>query len=191
MVSQTLAILLLALSALTTTHCYVCVNIARRSSMVWATGQPILAMGRTIRMKIRDDTVRAAEAERARKEEEARLAAEAAADPEPGPCIECGDHATYWDGMVTFACTKCGHEWGIEEAKAAAEESVTRDVNGAELSNGDQVVLIKDLAGGRLKKGLKVKIRLGDFGDNHDLQTTIPSQGTYALKSEFVKKGSQ
>ena len=138
-----------------------------------------------------DDTARAAAAEAARAEEEARLAAEAAADPEPGPCIECGDEATYWDGMVTFACTNCGHEWGFEEAKAAAEQGITRDINGVEINNGDQVVLVKDLAGGKLKKGLKVKVRLGDFGDNHDLEATIPSKGTYALKSEFVKKGSQ
>ena len=34
----------------------------------------------------------------------------------------------------------------------------------------------------------QVKVRLGDFGDNHDLQATIPSKGTYALKSEFVRK---
>ena len=152
---------------------------------------PRSAMARPVVMKIRDDTARAAQAAAEREAEEARLAAEAAADPEPGPCIECGDEATYWDGMVTFACTRCGHEWGIEEAKAAAEENITRDVNGTELNNNDQVVLIKDLAGGKLKKGLKVKIRLGDFGDGHDLEATIPSQGTYALKSQFVKKGSQ
>ena len=46
----------------------------------------------------------------------------AAADPEPGPCVTCGDTGTYWDGMVTFACTSCGHEWGIEEAISPADE---------------------------------------------------------------------
>lgn len=111
-------------------------------------------------MKVRDDTTKSAEAESAREAEAARLAAEADADPEPGPCIACGDAGTYWDGMVTFACTSCGHEWGIEEAKAAEEELITRDVNGAELKNGDQVVLTKDLAKGSLKKGLKVRSRL-------------------------------
>eukprot|EP00964_Phaeocystis_antarctica_P136092 scaffold100495_cov33-Phaeocystis_antarctica.AAC.1 len=25
----------------------------------------------------------------------------AAADPEPGPCVTCGDAGTYWDGMVS------------------------------------------------------------------------------------------
>ena len=135
-----------------------------------------------------DDTERSAKATAVREAEEERQAAAANADPEPGPCVACGDDGTYWDGMVTFACTRCGHEWGIEEAKAAAEELITRDSNGAELNTGDQVVLIKDLAGGKLKKGLKVKVRLGDYGDNHDLEATIPSMGTYALKSMFVKK---
>lgn len=139
-------------------------------------------------MKVRDDTTKAAAAAAAAAEAAEAAAAAAAADPEPGPCITCGDPNTYWDGMVTFACTSCGHEWGIEEAKAAEEENITRDSNGAELQNGDQVVLIKDLAKGSLKKGTKVKVKLGDFGDNHDLQGVIPSKGTYALKSEFVKK---
>jgi len=135
-----------------------------------------------------DDTVRAAKAEAEREVERARLEAEEAADPEPGPCPSCGDAGTYWDGMVTFGCTRCGHEWGFAEAQEAAEEYITRDVNGAELSSGDQVVLTKDLAGGKLKKGTKVKVKLGDFGDGHDLEAVIPSKGTYALKSEFVKK---
>ena len=135
-----------------------------------------------------DDTQRAAAAEAARLAEEERLAAEAAADPEPGLCPECKDVNTYWDGMVTFACTNCGHEWGIEEAKAAAEEDMVRDVNGAEINTGDQVILIKDLAKGSLKKGTKCKVRVGDFGDGHALESVIPSKGTYLLKSEFVKK---
>ena len=151
---------------------------------------PPISRSRISHLEMRkvDDTERAAAAEVERLAEAERMAAEAAADPEPGPCIECGDEATYWDGMVTFACTNCGHEWGFDDAKAAAEEGITRDINGAEILNGDQVVLTKDLAGGKLKKGLKVKVRLGDFGDNHDLEAVIPSKGTYALKSEFVKK---
>ena len=135
-----------------------------------------------------DDTQKAAAAEAARLAEEERLAAEAAADPEPGLCPECSDANTYWDGIVTFACTNCGHEWGIEEAKAAAEDDVVRDVNGAEINTGDQVILIKDLAKGSLKKGTKCKVKVGDYGDGHGLESVIPSKGTYLLKSEFVKK---
>ena len=40
-------------------------------------------------------------------------------------------------------------------------------------------------------KGTKVKVRLGDFPDNHDLEATIPSMGKYFLKSEFVKRASK
>ena len=152
----------------------------------------VLPIQRTLRapivMRKVDDTAKAAAAAAAREAEEARRVAEENADPEPGPCPECADEGTYWDGMLGFACTSCGYEWTIEDAKAAAEELITRDVDGAEINSGDQVVLVKDLAGGTLKRGTKVKVKLGDFGDNHDLQAVIPSKGTYALKSEFVKK---
>lgn len=64
----------------------------------------------------------------------------------------------------------------------------TRDVNGNILERGDTVVLVKDLGKG-LKKGTKVKnIRLGDYGDGHDIEANIAGMGTYALKSQFLKK---
>lgn len=65
---------------------------------------------------------------------------------------------------------------------------LTRDTNGNVLASGDTVVLTKVLGKG-LKKGLKVKgIRLGDFGDGHDVQANIPGLGVYSLKSQFLKK---
>ena len=89
---------------------------------------PACSAARTsVVMRKVDDTKRAAGAAELREAEEERLAAEEAADPEPGPCLQCGDEATYWDGMTTFACTSCGFEWGFEEAKAAAEENITRE----------------------------------------------------------------
>jgi uncharacterized Zn ribbon protein len=81
--------------------------------------------------------------------------------------------------------TACAHEWGVATAAEAAseketqEDGLTRDVNGNILEQGDTCVLIKDLAKGKLKKGLKVKIRLGDYGDGHDCQAAIPKEGTY------------
>ena len=179
--SRTLGTLLLAVG-MPMAHGYGCPPMARPLQRAPPQRTPAAVMRR------REDTLRAAGSAAERAAEQEQRAAEAVADPEPGPCIQCGDEGTYWDGMVTFACTKCGHEWGIEEAAAEAAAGRTCDVNGAELAAGDQVVLVKDLAGGKLKKGLKVKVRLGDFGDGHDLEATIPSQGTYALKSEFVKK---
>ena len=113
--------------------------------------------------------------------------------PEPGPCPECSDENSYWDGSTLFICTACDHEWPVEStADAAASASdgddVTRDSNGVILEQGDSCVLIKDLAKGKLKKGLKVKIRLGDYGDDHNCEATLAGVGTYALKSEFLKK---
>lgn len=120
------------------------------------------------------------------------------ATPEPGACPECGDETTYWDGSTLFVCTACAHEWAVDAAAAddaeggdgedEGDDGVTRDVNGNSMEQGDTCVLIKDLAKGKLKKGLKVKIRLGDYGDGHDCEATIPKLGTYALKSEFLKK---
>eukprot|EP00977_Amphora_coffeiformis_P023979 scaffold14931_cov197-Amphora_coffeaeformis.AAC.1 len=113
--------------------------------------------------------------------------------PEPGPCPECKDETTYWDGSTLFVCTNCGHEWpatgtAAEYNSEGSDDTAIRDVNGKILQQGDACVLTQDLAKGKLKKGLKVKIRLGDYGDGHDCEATIEGVGTYALKSKFLKK---
>lgn len=68
---------------------------------------------------------------------------------------------------------------------------VVRDSNGVILSDGDSVVLIKDLkvkgASSVLKSGTKVKnIRLVD--SDHNIDCKIEGFGAMALKSEFVRK---
>lgn len=118
--------------------------------------------------------------------------------PEPGPCPECADDNAYWDGSTLFICTSCDHEWAIgndgnNEDGATTEDddnanAILKDVNGNLLEQGDMCVLTQDLAKGKLKKGLKVKIRLGDYGDGHDCEATIKGVGTYALKTKFLKK---
>jgi len=114
--------------------------------------------------------------------------------PEPGPCPECSDENGYWDGATNFVCVACGHEWLVEasqEEDADVDDGVVRDSNGNILESGDTVVLTKELGKG-LKKGLKItRIRLGDYGDGHDCQATIPGLGTYDLKSQFLKKTSK
>jgi protein PhnA len=112
--------------------------------------------------------------------------------PEPGACPECADENSYWDGSTLFVCTACAHEWAVDAAEGddgeEDDDGLPRDVNGNVLESGDTCVLVKDLAKGKLKKGLKVKIRLGDYGDGHDCEASISQLGTYALKSEFLKK---
>ena len=91
-------------------------------------------------------------------------------------------HADHWE------CATCGHEWPKEAVPEAAR--VVKDAHGTPLSDGDTVVLIKDLklrgGSGVLKGGTKVKnIRLVD-GD-HEIDCKIDGSAM-ALKACFVKK---
>jgi len=86
----------------------------------------------------------------------------------------------------------CGHTWPKDQVSSEQDgSSVVRDANGNVLSDGDTVVVIKDLkvkgSSSVVKVGTKVRnIRLVD-GD-HDIDCKIPGIGAMGLKSEFVKK---
>ncbi|WKY48180.1 zinc ribbon domain-containing protein YjdM [Eubacteriaceae bacterium ES3] len=103
-------------------------------------------------------------------------------------CPKCNSEYTYEDGVLLI-CPECAHEWTVD---SMAEKEVTiKDANGNILSDGDTVILIKDLkvkgSSQDLKKGTKVKnIRLVD-GD-HNIDCKIDGFGAMSLKSEFVKK---
>jgi protein PhnA len=90
-------------------------------------------------------------------------------------------------------CPECGHSWDPAEEAATAEapDAAVRDANGAVLTDGDDVVVIKDLpvkgAPKPVKAGTKVKnIRLVE-GD-HNIACKIDGFGAMGLKSEFVRK---
>lgn len=91
-----------------------------------------------------------------------------------------------------LVCPECGHEWSLSGDDGAADDgSVVKDANGTVLSDGDSVVVIKDLkvkgSSSVVKVGTKVKnIRLVD-GD-HNIDCKITGIGAMQLKSEFVKK---
>ena len=106
------------------------------------------------------------------------------------PCPHCESPYGYFMREDLYACPECGHEW---DPNAEVEETglVILDSNGNRLSDGDTVIVIKDLpvkgAPKPIKAGTKVKnIRLTD-GD-HNLDCKIDGFGSMALKSEFVKK---
>ena len=107
------------------------------------------------------------------------------------PCPECGSEYSYEDGEMLI-CPECAHEWAKAGADSDAEQAAAvKDANGAELSDGDTVVVTKDLkvkgSSSVVKVGTKVKsIRLVD-GD-HNIDCKIPGIGGMKLKSEFVKK---
>jgi len=92
-----------------------------------------------------------------------------------------------------MVCPDCGYEWNPSESSAEEVEEglVVKDANGTVLSDGDAVVIIKDLpvkgAPKPIKAGTKVKsIRLAE-GD-HNIDCKIDGFGSMALKSEFVRK---
>ena len=107
------------------------------------------------------------------------------------PCPKCNSGYVYEDGAM-LACPECGHEWvaGADEVVPENEPSV-KDANGTVLSDGDAVVVIKDLkikgSSSVVKVGTKVRnIRLVE-GD-HNIDCKIEGIGAMQLKSEFVRK---
>lgn len=106
------------------------------------------------------------------------------------PCPQCNSPYGYSLGLELYACPECGNEWNPKE-KVEMDTLKVLDSNGNELSNGDTVIIIKNLpvkgAPKPIKAGTKVKnIRLA-YGD-HNIDCKIKGFGSMALKSEFVKK---
>lgn len=97
---------------------------------------------------------------------------------------------TYPDGDL-YICPDCGHEWPQQAGEASDEDAiVVKDANGQVLSDGDSVVLIKDLkvkgTSTTLKVGTKIKgIRL--VGGDHAVDCKTDA-GSFLLKAEFLKK---
>lgn len=106
------------------------------------------------------------------------------------PCPNCSSLYGYSMGNETFACPECGYEWD-PNVNTDSDGSKVLDSNGNELSNGDSVIIIKNLpvkgSPKPIKAGTKVKnIRLAE-GD-HNIDCKIEGFGAMALKSEFIKK---
>lgn len=105
-------------------------------------------------------------------------------------CPQCTLENTYPDGE-NYVCADCGFEWPMAEAAVDSDsEAVVKDANGTVLSNGDAVVLIKDLkvkgSSITLKMGTKVKsIRL--VGGDHEVDCKMDA-GSFMLKACFLKK---
>ncbi|MDV5973542.1 UNVERIFIED_CONTAM: alkylphosphonate utilization protein [Streptococcus canis] len=105
-------------------------------------------------------------------------------------CLQCQSEYVYEDGLLLI-CPMCAFEWTPDEEVAEEEGLVVLDSNGARLSDGDTITVIKDLkvkgAPKDLKQGTRVKnIRLVE-GD-HNIDCKIDGFGAMKLKSEFVKK---
>jgi protein PhnA len=106
-------------------------------------------------------------------------------------CPKCNSEYTYEDNGM-FVCPECGHEWSKDDDVDDTNDAIlVKDSNGNTLSDGDSIVVIKDLkvkgSSSVVKVGTKVKnIRIVE-GD-HNIDCKIKGIGAMKLKSEFVKK---
>ncbi|MDD2876258.1 MAG: zinc ribbon domain-containing protein YjdM [Acidiphilium sp.] len=110
---------------------------------------------------------------------------------ETSACPQCALKNIYPDGE-NFVCADCGYEWPMKEVVKPDEDAtaVVKDANGNVLTDGDSVVLIKDLkvkgTSMTLKVGTKVKsIRL--VGGDHEVDCKMDA-GSFMLKACFLKK---
>lgn len=104
-------------------------------------------------------------------------------------CPVCQSEHTYIDGEL-YICPECAHEWEPKAEISAANTLEVKDSNGNLLTDGDDIILIKDLklkgSSTVLKKGAKAKsIRLVD-GD-HEIDCKVDGM-KIMLKACFVKK---
>ncbi|MCL4160521.1 UNVERIFIED_CONTAM: hypothetical protein GTU68_000717 [Idotea baltica] len=106
--------------------------------------------------------------------------------PDTPQCPQCSmtDALLGADG---YECQVCGFEWQAEAGSGIGE---VLDANGGVLSNGDSVVVIKELKlngkSGGVKMGTKVKaIRLVE-GD-HPISGKVDGR-SILIKAEFVKR---
>ena len=106
-------------------------------------------------------------------------------------CPICQSPYGYSMGEVVYACPECSHEWNPNEVEKEVTGFQVLDSNGNELTDGDAVIVIKNLpvkgSSNAIKAGTKVKkIRLVE-GD-HNIDCKIDGFGSMGLKSEFVRK---
>ncbi len=107
--------------------------------------------------------------------------------PEVGIC-ETDGCANQWEMMEECDCTDGKH--GMVGESGAGEKLVVKDSNGTVLSDGDDVVLIKDLplrgSSKVYKRGTKVSgIKLTDNPDEVDCRV---EGSAIVLRTEFLKK---
>lgn len=107
------------------------------------------------------------------------------------PCPKCSSAYAYSAGGPLLICPECAYEWNLDESVPNNSEEVIKDANGNILTDGDSVIVLKNLPvkgyPQPIKAGTKVKnIRLGE-GD-HNIDCKIEGFGAMSLKAEFVRK---
>ena len=111
--------------------------------------------------------------------------------PTAPACPQCILENTYADGG-NFVCADCGFEWPVATEAAHEGGAVVRDSNGNVLTNGDTVVVIKDLkvkgSSIPLKQGTVIRnIRLVEDDAEHIEGHSDKIKGL-VLKTIFLRK---
>ena len=106
------------------------------------------------------------------------------------PCPSCESEYVYQD-QSNLICPECAFEWNPEEQ--AEEEAVrVKDANGALLSDGDKVTVVKDLkikgSSQVIKIGTKALVRRVLDKKDHELDCKVDGVGEMMVTAKFVKK---
>lgn len=106
------------------------------------------------------------------------------------PCPHCKSEFVYQD-QSQLICPECGHEWNPEEV--LMEEMINvKDANGALLSEGDKVTVIKDLkikaSSQVIKIGTKALVRRIKDSKDHQLDCKVDGVGEMMVTAMYVKK---
>ena len=105
-------------------------------------------------------------------------------------CLNCGSNYVYPQPPL-LVCPECGYEWN---PKVLAEENqiIVKDANGAILTEGDKVTLVKDLkvksSSLVLKIGTKALVRRIHDSKGHQLDCKVDKIGDMMITAHFVKK---
>ncbi len=106
------------------------------------------------------------------------------------PCPSCQSEYVYQDQSLLI-CPECSFEWDPAEAAAEAEIKV-KDSNGALLSEGDKVTVIKDLkikgSSQVIKIGTKALVRRIRDTKDHELDCKVDGAGEMMVTAKYVKK---
>lgn len=110
------------------------------------------------------------------------------------PCPRCALENTYRDGELLI-CPDCGHEWPAQAAAASAPADdsdvlIVKDAHGNRLSEGDAVILIKDLrlkgSSTTIKGGTKIR-NIHLVSGDHEVDCKVDGMNVM-LKAQYLKK---
>ncbi|OEF29221.1 zinc ribbon domain-containing protein YjdM [Vibrio rumoiensis] len=104
------------------------------------------------------------------------------------PCPNCQSEFVYQD-QNNLVCPECAYEWNPDDIE---EGFTVKDANGALLTQGDKVTMIKDLkvkgSSLNIKIGTKAVIKHINEGKDHQLDCKVDGGGEILITAKYVKK---